>query len=287
MLNFERLNYFYHLNKVKTLDHGSPAAKFILLPPDNPQCEQIKRLLLIDPNIIKIINRLSDPISGINSLSHIPASYQVYGSFYWVLRFLADIGLTAKEYRIDKLISRLQLQQFEDGQFMIRYHRQKQQTLSLVCMTAHLTYCLIRLGYKASNTVKAALNYIVTTQRKDGGWHCDRLKQPGERDEFTPSCPAANIHIIRVLGQYGKKYQALVKPAINQITRISNGTSHHGCEFDSQQPLNLNKLRYPPHYSGLDILNVVHSLSFFPDLIINSNFDGLVNSILNRWDGKN
>ena len=105
------------------------------------------------------------------------------------------------------------LQQLEDGQFMIRYHKKRQQVFSLICMTAHLTYCLIKLGYGESPSVKAALNYIITTQRKDGGWHCERLRQPGERDELLLSCPSANIHVIRVLGQFGDKYKSMIEPS--------------------------------------------------------------------------
>jgi hypothetical protein len=287
MLNIEHLNKFYNINKKSILDHGLPWAKFILLSENDPERERIKRLLLLDHNIKKVICRLSDPKSGIISLSSTPADYRVYGSFYWNLRFLADIGLDGDELGIGKLIRRLQLQQLEDGQFMVRYHRNKQQTISLICMTAHLIYCLIRLGYKKSATVTAAMNFILTTQRRDGGWHCDRLKQLGEHDEYTPSCPAANIHVIRVLGQYGKKYESLIQPAIDQILKIFNYPSLNNCEFDSQQPMNFNKLRYPPHYTGLDILNVIHSLSFSRDLIANSNFIRLVDMILNHWDGKN
>lgn len=287
MLNLEHLIDFYHFNKKSILDHGLPWAKFILLPENDPERERIKQQLLKNQNIKKIINRLADTKLGIRSFSYPPADYRVYGSFYWGLRFLADIGLFAEELGIGKLIQQLQLQQLEDGQFMVRYHRKKQQTISLICMTAHLTYCLIRLGCGESNTVKAALNYILTSQRKDGGWHCDRMKQNGEPDELAASCPAANIHVIRALGQFQKKYEAIVEPAIDQISRIDGLSSLQNCELDTKQHTNFNKLRYPPHYSGLDILNVVHSLSFFPCLLKNAKFENLVNLILNRWDKKN
>jgi hypothetical protein len=287
MLNFEQLNKFYNINQKTIFDKGSPWAKFILLPQNDPRRENIRQALLIHPNIKNTINRLGDPDRGINSLSRTPADYRIYGSFYWVLRFLADIGLTAEELGISELIKKLQLRQLEDGQFIVRYHRKKQQPISLVCMTAQLTYCLVRLGYEESNIINAALNFILTTQRLDDGWHCDRLKQTGEQDESASSCPVANIHVIRLLGQYGKKYKALIKPAIEQFVRICDFSSLPNCEFDAQQVINLNKLRYPPHYTGLDILNMIHSLSFFPDLVVNTNFESLINLILNRWDGKN
>jgi len=287
MLNFECLHDFCDLNKKTILDHGLPWAKFILLPENDPERELVKLQLLKNQNIKKIMNRLSDTKLGIKSFSHSPADYRIYGSFYWNLRFLADIGLSAEELGIGEWIQQMQLQQLEDGQFMIRYHRKKQQTISLICMTANLTYCLIRLGYRESNTVKAALNFIVTTRRKDGGWHCDRLKQNGEHHENAASCLAANIHVIRALGQFGKKYEAIVEPAIDYFYCIDDLSFLQNCELDTKQHTNFNKLRYPPHYTGLDILNVVHSLTYFPGLLENSKFANLENLILNRWDGKN
>ncbi len=286
MLDFERLKRFYYSNKKMILDFGSPWAKFILLPVEDPRREHLKQILIIHPNIKKIINRLTDPLLGINSLSYFPADYRIYGSFYWGLRFLADIGLTGEELAIGSLIKHLQLQQIDDGQFIVRYHRKKQQTISLICMTAHLTYCLIRLGYGGSSTVNTAINFIVTTQRKDGGWHCDRLKQLGEIHDSAPSCAAANIHVIRLLGQYDKKYETLVTTAINQCSSVFKSTSPQPCIYDSEQAFNLNQLRYPPHFTGLDILNIVHSLSFFPDLMDDTDVETLLAIILNRWDGK-
>ncbi len=287
MIASESLTKFYIINKKTIVDRGLPWAKFILLPQNDPQQALLKKVLLIDPNIKNLITRLNDPIWGIRSLSHKPADYRVYGSFYWNLRFLADIGLTAEELRIVEPIKQLQLQQLENGQFMVCYHRKKQQTVSLICMTAHLSYCLIRMGYKESSTVETALRYILTTQRNDGGWHCDRLKQMGERDESDPSCSGANIHVIRFLGQYGKKYEAVVNPSIKQLEKVADQIALPECELNNQQNLNLCKLRYPPHYTGLDILNMIHSLSFFPDLLKNSNLNHLILPVLSRWDGKN
>ena len=154
-------------------------------------------------------------------------------------------------------------------------------------MTAHLTYCLIRLGYRESSTVAAALNYIITSQRNDGGWHCDRLKQCGERDESLPSCSAANIHVIRMLGQYGAKYETIATPAIKQCLSTFNHPFSQSCFHNSEDQINFNKLRYPPHYTGLDILNVIDSLSLFGNIVKCFEFESIIASILNRWDGVN
>ena len=82
MLNFERLHDFYHFNKKTILNHGLPWAKFILLSENDPEREQVKKQLLKDQNIKKIINRLGDTKLGIKSFSDSPADYRIYGSFY-------------------------------------------------------------------------------------------------------------------------------------------------------------------------------------------------------------
>ncbi len=100
MTDFNLLSKFISYNKSTIIEKGSPWAKLILVPQSDPHRERIRQNLLLDPKIIKIIHRLHDPKLGINSLFQKPADYRIYGSFYWGLRFLADIGLNGEELGI-------------------------------------------------------------------------------------------------------------------------------------------------------------------------------------------
>jgi hypothetical protein len=152
-------------------------------------------------------------------------------------------------------------------------------------MTAHLTYCLVGLGLRESRTVKTALDFILTNQRKDGGWHCETLKQNGEKDELLPSCPAASVHVLRLLGLFTKKYHLIIQGALPGIYSFLNSSISFSCLYQLEKSLNLKKLRYPPHFTGLDILNIFDCLSAFPDLLDKKFITGIANEILRRWDG--
>ena len=281
-------NFFrdcYDANTNSILEHGQPWSRIILLPDDHPLRDETKQVLLSHPDIVKITEKLNqllfDPESPKQNLSN----FRIYGSFYWLLRFLADIGISAQDYGITSLIERIKLSQLEDGQFLIHYHQNKQQAITYVCITAHLLYCLSRLGYKTTPMVSAGINYLTTSQRFDGGWHCDDLKQNGERDQCLPSCPSATIHAMLALGQLGEKYNYLLGKAADYFLAGIENESLPFCQFDSENQVNLNKLRYPPHYSGLDILNIIYVLSFVPTHYKNSRIGYLINSVLNQWDG--
>jgi hypothetical protein len=287
MENRESLNHFCHQNTQTILADGAPWAKFILLSADDPQREHVKRLLFEHPHIKTMIQKMEDEIAGLDVTAPKPPNFRVYGSYYWRLRFLADIGLSSEQSGLDFIFDYLKLCQLEDGQFMIRYHQKKHRAISLVCVTAHLTYCLIRLGYQDTAVVRAALNHLLTTQRSDGGWHCDRLKQPGERDQFSVSCPAANMQAILTLGQFGKKFDGVIKPAIDQCLHFLKRFSSEIGIYDSECQFAFDKLRYPPHYTGLDLLNVIYSLSFFSHLINRSELDNFIELVFKRWNGVN
>ncbi|MBL7093248.1 hypothetical protein ISS22_04680 [candidate division KSB1 bacterium] len=285
MVNLKNLQHFFSQNSSLILQTGAPWSKFILLKPGDKDYESTKQLLLNHENIKQILSLLEDQEIGINSLNNNPADFRLYNSFYWTLRFLADIGIFAEELGINHLIQRLMLQQSEDGQFIIRYYKKRQQEISLICMTAHLTYCLTRLGFQNSPTTEAAIKHIISSQRKDGGWHCKKLHQNGERDENLPSCPAANIHVFRLLGQFGKKYESNISAIKDTILVSYNSTKADFCNYTSEQNINYSKLRYPPHFTGLDILNLINSLSYLPNISLKKYFNKLINNVLRRWDG--
>ncbi|MCU0643847.1 MAG: hypothetical protein MUC94_06265 [bacterium] len=279
------IEHFCAINRNSILEQGQPWSRFILQPDDHPLRDRTKQALLSHPNILKITEKLTQHVIDPESPKPNPSNFRVYGSFYWLLRFLADIGITAEDFGITSFIEQAKLSQLEDGQFMIRYHQNKQQAIAFVCITAHLTYCLSRLGLKTSRTVTAAANYLATTQRFDGGWHCDQLKQNGERDQFLPSCQSATIHSILALSQFGKTYQKLLETAVSLFLASYETKSIPSCIYNSENQVNVNKLRYPPHYTGLDILNVIYTLSFVPDQPEKSKIGNLINHVLSQCDG--
>ncbi len=285
MAKKDRIILFISKNSQTILSQGSPWSRYILLTDDAAAGKAVKESMPGHLNIRTIIKNLADEIDGIPSLSGIPAYFHNYSSFYWQLRFLADIGLNVDELGIQPLMNQIVLQQMEDGQFLIRYHVKKQQAISRICVTAHLTYCLAQMGMKHTRTVNAALDHILSTQRKDGGWHCDRLRQNGERDENLPSCPGATIHALKTLSRFKENLMLDLAPSAELCIEYFKNPSEKPCLYEGEKKINFSKLRYPPHYSGLDILNLFDTLSCFSEIVPRSDLLELADQILNQWDG--
>ncbi len=281
----ETIKYFYLTNLSKIIEHGSPWSQYKLAKLNRLPSADIKHRLLAHQNFKALINKLHHRTLGIVSLDFLPADFRIYDSYFWILRFLADIGLAAEEVQINHLLKRLLLQQTEEGQFVIHYYKKRQQSISLICMTASLCYCLCGLGWQESATVKAALELILESQRSDGGWHCESLKQNGEKEKLLPSCPAASLFVFRALGQFGKKYENIISTIIPSFFQFLNSPALFSCPYLFFHSINFKKLRYPPHFTGLDILNIFDSLSFFPELLDSNLKINLAIDIWRRWDG--
>lgn len=286
MIEAAQIKLFNEKIREKIFHQPLPWSKLILLNSNQQPTEKIKDKIINHPAIIELKNLLSDKNLGIASFKYKPADFRIYRSFYWILRFFADLGLTADELGIADLIYQLLLQQNEEGQFILQYHQKKQHGIQLICMTAQISDCLIRLGYQNSPSVAASLNYILTTQRIDGGWHCDLQKQTGEKNQLFPSCLSANIFVIRVLGHFREKFKHIASPAIGQILKNWIKCPFNNCPYHTGDDINFKKLRYPPHFSGMDLLHVIDSLSLFPDLVRSTSFESLIDTVLLRWNGE-
>ncbi|MFZ5516090.1 MAG: hypothetical protein ACOY90_05600 [Candidatus Zhuqueibacterota bacterium] len=264
---------------------GALWSRFILLSERDGSAAELKRRLIASPEIQAVVRSLADAEHGLASLSRRPADFFNYHSFYWQLRFLADVGLAADELGILPCIHRLELDQQEDGQFSLSYIAKKQLSIQLVCVTAHVTYCLIRLGLARGRTVAAAVNYFLSTQRRDGGWHCDRSRQNGEAEADLPSCPAATIHVLKALGSLPQRPAMLRTSGLDMCFDYFNEPDRNLCEYSAEDGIALTKLRYPPHFSGLDVLNLLDTATLFAEPAYATPIDALIGSILNQWDG--
>jgi len=83
-----------------------------------------------------------------------------YVTTLWKFLVLIDLGLTAKNDQVLKtcrLLSDRYLKQ-EEG-----FH---------LCTTSNVTRAFISAGFDEDNRVRRALDWIVSEQKEDGGWHC-------------------------------------------------------------------------------------------------------------------
>jgi hypothetical protein len=122
-----------------------------------------------------------------------------YGTF-WVLSVLADLGLTAEDEHIRRGCEFIFTYQRENGAFC---RRRRIQGRGIVwddqpgpCTHARIVRFLIQFGYAGAprirpvRPVRAAIDWLLATQRDDGMWLCRRVDRYG--------CLRATLDVLRV-----------------------------------------------------------------------------------------
>jgi hypothetical protein len=91
-----------------------------------------------------------------------------YTSTNWMLLTLSDLGVTKKDPGIAKACS-LWMDRFSkaDGGFNTDEARKSEH-----CLAGNTARALIKFGYVDEPRVRSAFNWLVKTQKKNGGWHC-------------------------------------------------------------------------------------------------------------------
>ncbi|MDZ7263538.1 MAG: hypothetical protein ONB16_03060 [candidate division KSB1 bacterium] len=281
----EKLAKFRWINEQSIIQHGLPWSRYLLMSADDPGRQQVQQQIIVESRIQYILKKLDHELAELDVPNQKAVDFQVYGSYYWRLRFLADIGLSGERYGIGPLIRKLALNQLEDGSFMIGYHARKCQTITMVCVTAQLAYCLSQLDGVVSRAFLAACDHLLATQRADGGWHCGSTPCMSKCRAERSSCFGATITALMALGQIPKKPWAAIQPAIDFCLRRLETVTKPYCDFDQPHAFCPNKLRYPPHHTGGDIINIIRSLSLFPDLVAPDVLQPLLAAVIERWDG--
>jgi len=164
-----------------------------------------------------------------------------YVATNWRLLVLADLGLTKKTPRVAKAMN-LFLRRFSGPSGDLGGRG------SEVCFTGNAVRMLARFGYRKDPRTRAAIDWLVRHQKKDGGWHCFRSRTG------TLDCWEA------LAGFAALPPEARTPPVLQAIER--------GAEFYLQRRLFREeptqyrpwfRLHYPVHYYydilvGLDVL---------------------------------
>jgi hypothetical protein len=130
-----------------------------------------------------------------------PDGYWVKRDFYlpkhsgtfWVLIVLADLGLTAEVEGVQRGCEYLFAFQREHGGFC---RRRRVQGRGIVwdeqgspCTHARIVRLLLQFGYADDSRTRAALGWVLDTQRDDGMWHC--------RQDDRHGCLRATLDVLR------------------------------------------------------------------------------------------
>ena len=159
----------------------------------------------------------------------------------WRLLVLSDMGLTRDRPEIDRAV-----------QLVLAAHDRPDGDLggsgSEVCFTGNAVRYLLRLGYDEDAAVRRSIDWLVATQKPDGGWHC------WESEVGTLDCWEA---LAAFAALPPSRRTAAIEAAIGRGAEfyLDRGLLREGA--DPYPPW--SRLHYPNHYYydvlvGLDVL---------------------------------
>ena len=121
------------------------------------------------------------------------------GNIYWgtfstgsALMFLAETGLTKEDTGIEGLARLLFRYQSAEGFFKLSPEGPGWWS----CFTATVLGALLRFGYVDDKTVEKGIEWLLSTQRLDGGWYCTKNALKGGPKEKLDSCPHSVLNVL-------------------------------------------------------------------------------------------
>lgn len=139
------------------------------------------------------------------------SSHKSAGQHYHKLAFLADIGMTATDPGLSKVITAVKAHPSKEGVFqlpiVIPVHfggsGEKEQAWAL-CDAPLLLYTLKKLQGREDEDLKAGLDHLKHLARSNG-WPCavseslGKFRGPGRKDD---PCPVATLLMLKLLGEF-------------------------------------------------------------------------------------
>ena len=235
-----------------------------------------------DKSIGTVISRLKDNTVGIPALKTGKVAYTRTGNAFWDLYFLADIGLSAKELKIETEIEEFFKIQLADGSFIVMDGAKP----GFHCIPTIILSSLAKMGYQDDPHIRKFLQNVFDLQRLDGGWHCALSRAKGKRLQDSDSCPMDNLNVLMLLGQYEEfRTDPRFNGAIDLLLRHWQKRKEPWRPYGYGMGTDFSKLKYPaPKYGILRVLDV---LSLYPYAVRSKEFQDMLNFVLQKSkDGK-
>jgi len=261
---------------------------------DAPEVIEARREMLADERIEGLVAALRDEELGIPAIrgekviTHIKPD-----SFYWVLCFLAEIGLTKDELGLGEMVETL----FDPSTALRRgsgqgsghrlvspgdFFASVQEGERPICLAAVLSYSLARLGYSADPGVQSCYDHLLRLRAPDGGWHCAFMQRRWKRLQESPhTCPLANLDGLRALSvapELWGEAERIVDLLLLHWEERGGPYRPYGFGIGAK----FRNLRYPP--TPYDILGFADVLSRFPYARGQPAFREVVDEILSKQD---
>lgn len=229
-----------------------------------------------------IINRIKDINVGFPALKTGKVKYTSTGNAFWDLFFLADIGLKIEDIHIQDEVNLLFELQNDDGTFVLQDGTKS----GYFCIPTIILASLAKMGYDKDPHILKFIEEIFRTQRLDGGWHCAVSRATGSKLQDSESCPMDNLNILMLLGQYDQyRNDSRLNGAIDLLLMHWKRRQEPWRPYGFGIGSDFLKLKYPAVKYG--ILRVLDVLSLYPYAIKSSEFNEMLESVMNKSiDGK-
>ena len=235
-----------------------------------------------DKSIAQVISRLKDDKVGIPALKTGKLAYTRTGNAFWDLYFLADIGLSAKDVKIEKEVEELFELQMADGSLILMDGAKP----GFHCIPTIILSSLAKMGYKDDPHIRKFLQNVFDLQRLDGGWHCALSRAKGKRLQDSDSCPMDNLNVLMLLGQYEEfrtdsRFNGALDLLLSHWSRRKEPWRPYGYGMGTD----FSKLKYPAVKYG--ILRMLDVLSLYPYAVRSKEFKNMLDFVLQKSkDGK-
>jgi hypothetical protein len=183
------------------LESANPSSRYLtltqILGEENTDVKKARSLINDYPLIIKILSMQKE--EGYWEDAHSPYLPK-YKSTYWQIMIFSQLGLSIENDKVRKACEFIFRFQHEDGGFTVfkeegatkeylwkkRSWEVKEEKIptfdewalqvirenEMTCLTGNLVESLLRLGYKADERIKKAIDWLIKVQNADGGWLC-------------------------------------------------------------------------------------------------------------------
>ena len=264
----------YNENYVKFFLHRNTIYQF-----DN--IHEIEKLTFNDERIKKILDELTQwPCREIRT--HKDVDHPLHK-----LSFLAELGMNKNDPTIELILNRIFKHQSEEGPFQVLINIPKhfggsgQPMMSWVLSDAPvLLYAVIKLNNREINEkIKKGIEYIAGLI-SDNGWHCiaakelGKFKGPGRKDD---PCPYATLFSLKMLSLTSENdYKDEKRIGINTLLDLWDRRKETK-PYLFGMGTDFKKLKLP--FVWYDILNVVDTLSMYPQIFGDRRFIQWINII--------
>ena len=198
---------------------------------------------------------------------------------FWLLPILADFGFTKEDRRVAKASEYVFRLQLESGGFNSFTPGKPAD-----CHTAILVEPLAKMGFSDDARLEKAHQWLVSRQRKDGGWWCKDTAQIGGPREEEPSCAFATTFVLGAMAQNAslRKSKAARKGVefLLQCWEKRGTVKYAG--HDSQIGTGWDKLKYP--FTDYRILKSLDTLSQFQFAKDDQRFKQMIDVLASKQD---